>query len=123
LNVYRLCLHPDGLARRTINFADWADYLLGQLRRSIALTNDAGLIDLQAELTSFPDVAALDGGSRVGDDPPLLVPLRLRAGDHELALFTTLTTFGTPQDVTLQELAVELFFPEDEATEALLRAG
>ena len=24
LNVYRLCLHPDGLARRTTNFADWA---------------------------------------------------------------------------------------------------
>ena len=40
LNVYRLCLHPDGLARRTTNFTDWATYLLGQLRRSIMLTGD-----------------------------------------------------------------------------------
>ena len=55
------------------------------------------------------------------DEPPLLVPLRLRVGDDELSLFTTLTTFGTPRDVTLDELAVELFFPADDVTEAMLR--
>src|SRR5436309_6248083 len=32
LNVYRVCLHPDGLAARTLNFAEWANYLLRQLR-------------------------------------------------------------------------------------------
>ena len=54
-------------------------------------------------------------------DPPLLVPFRLALGDGELSLFTTLTTFGTPRDVTLDELAVELFFPADDASEAILR--
>jgi hypothetical protein len=56
-------------------------------------------------------------------DPPLLVPFRLALGDIELSLFTTLTTFGTPRDVTLDELAVELFFPADDASDAILRAG
>ena len=56
-------------------------------------------------------------------DPPLLVPMRLTIGGHELSLFTTLTTFGTPRDVTLDELAVELFFPEDDATAQILRAA
>ena len=50
------------------------------------------------------------------------VPIRLAVGDRELSLFTTLTTFGTPRDVTLDELAVELFFPADDATEAILRS-
>ena len=54
-------------------------------------------------------------------DPPLLVPLRLALGDVEVSLFTTLTTFGTPRDITLDELAIELFYPADDATEAALR--
>ena len=41
--------------------------------------------------------------------------------DVELSMFTTLTTFGTPQDITLSELAVELFFPADEASDTWLR--
>ena len=55
------------------------------------------------------------------DEPALLIPLRLDVGGAELSLFTTLTTFGTPQDITLAELAVELFFPADDASDASLR--
>ena len=55
------------------------------------------------------------------DEPALLIPLRLDLDGVELSLFTTLTTFGTPQDITLAELAVELFFPADESSDALLR--
>jgi transcriptional regulator with XRE-family HTH domain len=125
LNVYRVCLHPDGLAARTRNFGDWAHYLLGQLDRSLALTGDEALRALRDEVHGYPNVAEVltspDGGGR--GEPPLLVPLRLALGDAELALFTTLTTFGTPQDVTLDELAVELFYPADEATESMLRAA
>ena len=52
------------------------------------------------------------------DEPPLLVPVVLELGGAVLSLFTTLTTFGTPRDITLDELAVELFFPADPETEA-----
>ena len=57
------------------------------------------------------------------DDPPILVPFRFTAGDRELSLFTTLTTFGTPRDITLDELCVELFFPADDETEQHLRGA
>jgi len=55
-------------------------------------------------------------------DTPLLVRCELELGGVPLALFTTLTTFGTPRDITLDELAIELFYPADDATEAALRA-
>lgn len=56
--------------------------------------------------------------------PPATVdaPVELVLGDQVLALFTTLTSFGTPRDITLAELAVELFYPADATTEATLRA-
>ena len=123
LNVYRLCLHPDGLARRTTNFVDWASYLLEQLRRSIALSGDPALAALLDEVSAYPtvqQVLPLIGTAR-GDDPPLLVPLRLATPLGELSLFTTLTTFGTPLDVTIDELAIELFFPADERSDEMLR--
>jgi transcriptional regulator with XRE-family HTH domain len=124
LNVYRACLHPDGLAARTLNFTEWANYLLRQLRRTISLTTDPELERILAEVAAYPNVARLPVPPDPGwDDPQLLVPLRLDLGGTELSLFTTLTTFGTPRDVTLDELAVELFFPADEPSEHLLRAG
>lgn len=122
-NVYRVCLHPEGLARRTRNFAEWAGYLLHQLQRTIALTGDPVLEDLDREVRTYPDVAAMATPRQSPwDHIPLLVPFELESGEHVLSLFTTLTTFGTPRDITVDELAVELFYPADETTEKLLRA-
>jgi transcriptional regulator with XRE-family HTH domain len=125
LNVFRVCLHPEGLAAVTLNFDDWARYLLRQLRRAIMLTADPALVALDEEVRSYPNVIAVPGSPRISewDDPPLLVPVRLRLGGHEVSLFTTLTMFGTPRDITLDELAVELFFPADDASDAVLRGG
>lgn len=122
-NVYRLCLHPNGLAGRTLNFAEWAGYLLHQLRRTVALTGDAGLAALEKEVRDYPGVAAAAAGAR--RTPPesasLLIPFVLDVGGGgRLSMFTTLTTFGTPLDVTLAELAVELFYPADAESAGLL---
>jgi transcriptional regulator with XRE-family HTH domain len=123
LNVYRLCLHPDGLARRTTNFVDWATYLLGQLRRSIVLTGDPSLTALLDEVSSYPNVVQIApliaGGGE--DETPILVPFQIATPLGELSLFTTLTTFGTPLDVTIDELAIELFFPADDRSDEMLR--
>ena len=121
MNVYRVCLHPDGLGARTLNFPDWADYLLRQLRRTVALTGDRAVRELEREVHQYPNVQAqLQQGHGATGEPDLLVPLRLRTDMGELSLFTTLTAFGTPRDVTLDELAVELFYPADDASERLL---
>jgi transcriptional regulator with XRE-family HTH domain len=124
LNIYRSSLHPLGLAASTINFAEWAAYMLDQLERSHSVTGDTELGALLAEVRSYPNVAAIERSpnTRSWVDLPLLVPLRLDRGDHELSLLTTLTTFGTPQDVTLAELTIELFFPADDETADALRA-
>jgi transcriptional regulator with XRE-family HTH domain len=124
LNVYRACLHPDGLARITVDFAPWADYLLRQLTRSIALTGDERLVAIEAEVRAYPNVAALAGRRPdLDDELPLLVPLTIAAPAGPISMFTTLTTFGTPRDITVDELAVELFFPADDDSDARLRAG
>jgi transcriptional regulator with XRE-family HTH domain len=123
LNVFRASLRPDGLAACTLNFAEWAAYLVATLRRLVVRTGDPVLDALLSEVLAYPDVAELV--ARPGwqpDEVPLLVPCRLLAGGAELSLFTTLTTFGTPRDITLDELAVELFFPADDATEQALRS-
>jgi hypothetical protein len=123
MNVYRLCLHPDGLARRTSNFTDWATYLLEQLRRSIVVTGDPTLVALLDEVSNYPNVVQIaplmDADGR--DEPPILVPFQLSTPLGQLSLFTTLTTFGTPLDVTIDELAIELFFPADDASDRMLR--
>ena len=51
------------------------------------------------------------------------VAIEFRKGDLAMDFFSTVTTLGTPQDVTLQELRIECFFPADEETERCSRTG
>lgn len=121
-NVYRLCLHPDGLARRTLNFEEWAGYLLHQLRRTIALTCDPALQALDEEVRGYPAVAVAATRNAAPGHASLLVPFEVALPEGQrLSMFTTLTTFGTPLDVTLAELAVELFYPANAESAELLR--
>lgn len=122
-NVFRVSLHPDGLASRTRNFPQWSAYLLGQLHRLVVRTADPQVVALEQEVMSYPTVRALNGWRQqpAGDEPELLIPWQLEVGGAPHSYFTTLTSFGTPQDITLAELAIELFYPADQATEAALR--
>jgi len=88
------------------------------------LTGDHELDSLIEEVSAYPDVAALGEwrASLALDEPKILVPFRVDLGGTELSMFTTLTVFGTPLDVTLAEMAVELFYPADDTSEALLRS-
>ena len=122
VNVLRLSLHPQGLAPRIVNLGQWRRHLFERLRQQIQATGDAGLEALLAELQGYPagedaDATHLDGGV-LG----IATPLRLRSGDGVLNFISTTTIFGTPADVTLQELALETFFPADTATAQALRA-
>ena len=122
--MFRACLHPDGLARSTLNFPEWATYLLGQLHRLRLLTADPAVADLAEEVRGYPNVAALGDWHSAArwPGPALLVPWRVVLGGAELSMFITLTVFGAPHDVTLAELAVELFYPADEKTADVLAA-
>jgi len=114
VNGMRLSLHPKGLSPRIANLAEWRAHLLHRLRRQIDLTADSALIDLQRELLSYPapDEAAAPHGLEA------VVPFRIRAAGKLLSFFSTIMIFGTPIDVTLSEIALELFFPADASTAA-----
>lgn len=123
LNVFRASLHPEGLARLTGNLAEWGALLVGALRRAVQRTADPALAALLAEVLAYPTVQsfAVAEGRAAQDPLHLLVPCVLDLPAGRISLFTTLTTFGTPRDVTLEELCVELFYPADEASAALWR--
>jgi transcriptional regulator with XRE-family HTH domain len=123
VNMFRSSLHPDGFAAVTRNFDEWGAYLLRQLHRLVALTGDDDLRALEDEVRDYPTVRDLTAAPGWAEwaDPPLLVRCELSIAGTDLELFTTLTTFGTPRDITLDELAIELFYPADDATEEFLR--
>ena len=118
-NALRVCLHPDGLAPRIGNLAEYGAHLVARLARQLALAPDPELAALLEELRGY----APAGDAALEPADLLVVPLRLRALGHELRLFSTVATFGTPVDITVAELAIESFFPADEATDAALRAA
>lgn len=126
VNVLRLSLHPRGLAPAILNLIEWRGHLIARLRQQIRATADPLLAELLTELLSYP-VPAAPAGKGKGKaqeeaEPPIVVPLQLRLGESVLSLISTTTVFGTPVDVTLSELALETFFPADEATGQVLRA-
>jgi transcriptional regulator with XRE-family HTH domain len=120
LNVLRLSLHPDGLAPRIVNLAEWRAHLFARLKRQIDVSADRVLIELLDELAGYPAPTSTGREPRV-DASAVVVPLRLAAGGAVLSFLSTTTVFGTPIDVTLSELAIEAFFPADEPTAAALR--
>jgi hypothetical protein len=124
LNIFRASLHPEGLAAWTENFEDWAGNLLRTLRRATALAGDRELAELEQEVLGYPNVLTLNAVTArdASGEDAFLVPCILNLPGGRLSMFTTLTTFGTPRDITLEELCVELFYPADDPTEQLLRS-
>jgi len=110
VNVLRLSLHPEGMAPRIRNLAEWRTHVLHRLDQQAAHTADPVLRALHAELAAYPGglVAERPGG--------LVVPLRI----DDLSFFSITSVLGTPLDVTLAELAIESFLPADAATATAL---
>ncbi|GAU65866.1 putative transcriptional regulator [Streptomyces sp. NBRC 110611] len=120
-NVMRLILHPDGLASRCLNFAEVRSHALGRLLHQVNTTGHRELRELYEEVSAYPPPPGLDPEPGPVDPTGIVVPLRIRTPYGDMSLFSVIATFGAPADVTLSELAVEMFFPMDEQTEALLR--
>jgi transcriptional regulator with XRE-family HTH domain len=117
LNAMRLSLHPRGLAPRIANLGEWRAHLLFRLRRQVELTADATLIELLREVSGYPAPAGKPAQLK-GIEHDIAVPFRIRIDGGILSFFSMTTVFGTPVDVMLSELALELFFPADAETAA-----
>jgi transcriptional regulator with XRE-family HTH domain len=123
VNALRISLHPEGLAPRIVNLAEWRAHLLLRLRRQIDLTGDPELIELQRELNGYPatnDFAEVPNEVAMHDT--VAIPFRIASVEGPLSFYSTTTVFGTPIDVTLSELALEFFYPADRETADKVRS-
>ena len=115
VNVLRLSLHPDGMAPRIANLPEWRAHLLARLHRQAEATGDPRLFSLHSTSSS-----AYPGGQGDQAQPPLptdvVVPLRYRTAQAELSFLSITAVIGTPMDVTVEELAIESFYPADPQT-------
>ncbi|WP_205021193.1 helix-turn-helix domain-containing protein [Streptomyces sp. HB132] len=130
MNAMRLTLHPQGLAPRIRNLGQWRAHLLERMDRQATLRSSDALRGLYEEVASYPAPAdaAHPGPDGRTDEPgsaahPYALPLRIEAGGQVLSFISTATTFNTPMDVTVSELAIETFLPADPETAAVLRAA
>ena len=95
--------------------------MLERLVRQYESTGDPALESLLAELRAYPRPDVTVGTTTAEPEHPgVLLPLQLRTEHGVLSFISTVTVFGTPHDITLQELAIETFFPADDATQAAL---
>jgi transcriptional regulator with XRE-family HTH domain len=124
MNYLRIAFHPLGARRFIVNWDEVARHLLGRAERELGQAKGDEVA--AALLTELQDYAGplvherRSAGVTAGD---LLLPIHIRKGDLELRMFSTIMTLGTPQDVTLQELRIETFFPADEASERAWRTS
>jgi transcriptional regulator with XRE-family HTH domain len=121
INVIRLMLNPRGMAPRIVNFAAWRTHLLAQLRRQLSLTADPALDGLLHEALTFPAGKAEEGGHAANEGPAMLLEVETHLG--RLSFLSATTVFGTPADVTLEEIALEVLYPADSSTDQTVRAA
>lgn len=120
-NVLKMTFHPEGFRPYIVNFEEVAPVLLNRTRREAAACNSEPLLRLLDEILAYPGIPESWKVPSFQAPPPPVLPLELARGEMKLKLFSMITTFGTPQDITTDELRVESFFPADAATAELLR--
>jgi hypothetical protein len=118
INVLRLSLHPEGAAPRIENLAEWKAHLLHRLRKQFEASADPALLELIEELRGYPSPPPAQP-----DPAAIAVPLVVNSPRGTMSFLSTTMLFGSPLDVTLSELAIEIFLPADAATVERLRAA
>jgi transcriptional regulator with XRE-family HTH domain len=123
INLMLTVFDPHGLWPVIENARQVGRYLLRRVWQELQVqANDQSAREIYARIAAWhPDMVS-PGGALLPDEdaaegpPPPVLPVTLRAGAFRASLFSTITTLGIPQDVTLQEMRIECFFPADEAT-------
>ncbi|NEC67890.1 helix-turn-helix transcriptional regulator [Streptomyces sp. SID9727] len=116
VNLVRLGLDPRGFAPLVVNLADVRTVFRARVGRQLAAAPDARLAALYDELLA-PGGDEAEGAS-IAAGADVVIPMILRLGGREVRMFSTITTFGTPMDITLDEIAIELYYPADEESAA-----
>ena len=118
VNMVRLGLDPRGLASLIVNLPEVRTFFHTRLSRQLARTGDPAISALLEEF--FASDAPADPVLR--QEPEVAVPMVFDLGGREVRLFSTITTFGTPDDITVEELSIESYYPSDPESAAFLRS-
>jgi transcriptional regulator with XRE-family HTH domain len=121
-NLLRMVFHPLGARRWIANWDEVARHLLARAERELGHAKDETADAVLAELRGYAGPSLRHRPSAALSPADLLLPVHIRKDGLELRMFSTIMTLGTPQDVTLQELRIETFFPADEASERSWRS-
>jgi MmyB-like transcription regulator ligand binding domain len=122
VNLADALVGPDVFRPFLVNWAEAARYFIRNIEADAAADGTAETTALLERLLSYQGVRRLLKTPSVSPAADPVLPMIFRKGDVALELFTTIATLGTPQDVTLQELRIESFFPMHNDTAAILRA-
>jgi transcriptional regulator with XRE-family HTH domain len=122
INAVRLVLHPLGMGPRIVNFIEWRAHTITVLRQQIETRPDPVIQALLTEVMNYPAPAS-GVAVATGEGPQrYATPLQIATRLGTASFLNTTTVFGTPTDVTLSELALEMLFPADEATVAIVKS-
>ncbi|MBZ9989181.1 helix-turn-helix transcriptional regulator [Mesorhizobium sp. BH1-1-5] len=122
INAIRLILHPLGMGLRIVNFAEWRAHSVAVLRQQIDATHDPAIHALLAEIMAYPVPLAGAEPVPAAASRHYATPLRIATRLGTVSFLNTNMIFGTPTDVTLSELTMEMLFPADDATIAIVKA-
>jgi transcriptional regulator with XRE-family HTH domain len=115
-NLLRATFHPEGSRRWIVNWLEVEWHLLNQAERVLGSTDDSAGAALLTEIRGYASASEM-ANSHTARPLDLLLPIHIRQGELDLRLFSAIMTLGTPQDVTLQELRIETYFPADQESE------
>jgi transcriptional regulator with XRE-family HTH domain len=120
VNAIRLMLHPRGMAPRIVNLGEWRAYIITMLRQQVEASSDPGVQSLLTEIIGYP--APMGGAAAAMEDGAhsYATPLQIATDAGTVSFLNTVTVFGTPTDVTLSELALEMLFAADADTVAIV---
>jgi transcriptional regulator with XRE-family HTH domain len=121
VNLADALVAPEVLRPFLVNWPIVVRYFIRSIEADAAADGTDATDALLARLRSYPDVSDAVAAPFTEPATPVL-PMHFRKGETSLRLFTTIATLGTPQDITLQELRIESFFPMDSDTAAILHA-
>lgn len=121
-NLLRMMLQPDGLRQSIVDWEQAARTIIHRARNEQLHRPNEGRRRLVEEVATYPGMPTDLYEDQTNPDPLPLLTVTFERGDMRSSWFTMVTTLGTPQDITLQELSIESFFPADAATDAAVRA-
>jgi transcriptional regulator with XRE-family HTH domain len=121
VNLAVALVSPEGLRPFIVNWEEVALYFLRGVQADAIADGTRETADLMTRLLAFPGLPALSRVLPQGEPRAPVLVIHFRKGETSLRLFTTIATLGTPQDVTLQEIRIECFFPMDDRTATAFR--